>query len=48
MERMKAGELEKRKKVWEEKEDRDRPSKKVKKQADDKGELSCSISFGSN
>jgi hypothetical protein len=39
MERAKAGELEKRKKVWEDKEDR--PSKKVKKQGDGGGKSSA-------
>jgi hypothetical protein len=37
VERVKAGELEKRKKVWEEKEERERPSKKPKKVAEEKG-----------
>ncbi|KAG8737450.1 hypothetical protein FRC10_008167 [Ceratobasidium sp. 414] len=40
VERVKAGELEKRKKVWEEKEERERPSKKPKKLLDDSNDNS--------
>ncbi|QRV90698.1 imitation switch two complex protein [Ceratobasidium sp. AG-Ba] len=39
-ERVKAGELEKRKKVWEEKEERERPSKKPKKLGEDSADNS--------
>lgn len=41
VERVKAGELEKRKKVWEEKEERERPSKRTKKVGDEKGTRPC-------
>ncbi|KAG9100533.1 hypothetical protein FRC06_004038 [Ceratobasidium sp. 370] len=40
VERVKAGELEKRKKVWEEKDERERPSKKPKKVLDDSNDNS--------
>lgn len=43
VERVKAGELEKRKKVWEEKEERERPSKRSKKVGDEKGTRFCNL-----